>query len=203
MKLSVAVQHHPLRAHLIEPLVARLGPCEVVTDPDPDSPVRSALRTYLLCLSQTPDEATHRLIVQDDAWPCDDFRARAEAAIAEHPDELTALFVPGVGAPGDAVKLAVRRSQPFTRLPVAWTPTVALSWPAAHARAFVEFAATAFDHRHQGDDGPVGKYRREAAVHCWAPVPSLVEHPDVEPSLFRRMPGQAGRNRARIAAAPP
>lgn len=179
----------------------RLGPCTVVLDPEPDHPVRSPLRTYLACLRAFPRGNTHLLIVQDDAWPCDDFRPQAEAFIAEHPESLCALFMPGGGAPGAAVRRALKARETVARLPLTWTPTVALSWPQEAAESFLAYAARYDPDHTRGDDGPVGHWR--LATRTWpvvAPIPSLVQHPDVEPSLFRPKAAARGRNRARIAA---
>lgn len=164
--------------------------------------MKSPLRTYLACLRAFPREnATHLLIVQDDAWPCDDFRPQAEAFIEAHPDAMCALFMPGSGAPGAAVRRALKRSLREATLPITWTPTVALSWPQEAAQSFLGFASQYDPNVTRGDDGPVGHWRLTSRWPVVAPIPSLVQHPDVEPSLFR--PGKAarGRNRARIAAA--
>lgn len=202
MSLAVLVQHHPSRAHLIPALRARLGDCRVVTDPNPDSPVRSALRCYLECIRQAPRSVSHVLIVQDDAWPCEDWRSLAETFIAAHPDVLVPLFIPGVGAPGAAVRRAVRSHSDEAHIGIGWVPTVALSWPQEAAQSFLRYAEDRYDvERMRGDDGPVGAWRAESRIKCVGPVPSLIEHPDVEFSLFRGKPGRAGANRARVARA--
>jgi hypothetical protein len=201
VRLSVCVQHHPARAHLLADLLTALGEAEVVIDPNPESRVRSAFRCYLECLRRTPADATHRLIVQDDAMPCDDFRQRVEAVIAERPDVLIPLFVPHTAELCRRVIQARDRGERWARMPIMWLPTVALVWPVEHAHAYLAFAEEKWDpERQRGDDSPVGVWRARSKVEAWAPVPSLVEHPDVEPSIFRRGKGQAGRNKARIAA---
>jgi hypothetical protein len=199
--LSVCVQHHPSRAHLLPALLERIdGRVQVVSDPDPESRYRAPLRTYIECLRQWDDDATHRLIVQDDAWPCEGFLFLAEEAVAERPEVLVALFVPGLPSRRKQLAHALKKGERWVRLPEGWTPTVALAWPRAHARAYCAFLLDRYDvARHRGDDGPVGAYRREAKLECWAVVPSLVEHPDVEVSLFGRK-AAAGANRARVAA---
>jgi hypothetical protein len=195
VNLSVCVQHHPARAHLIPQLVDRLGGnVEVVTDPDPDNPQASPLRCYLECLRRTPAAATHRVVVQDDAYPADDFQARLAALVGERPDDMLALFVPGA-SPHRGVMMGAR-------LVTSWVPTVALVWPVARAAEFVAAEAEKVSTPRRprtGDDGPVGKWATAGRVAVWAPVPSIVEHPDVEPSLIGRK-AMAGRNRMRVAA---
>lgn len=201
MKLHVAIQHHPSRAALIPELVERLGGAEVVTDPDPEAKLPSALRTNLECIRRCPDDVTHLLVVQDDAWPCDDFRARAEPKIEEKPEAMIAFFMPGVGEHRRLMMRAHAAGEGWTRLPITWAPTVALCWPVDRAREFLAFAEERYDlTKQKGDDGPVGKYRERHKTEAWAVVPSLVQHPDVVPSLMGRTAAGHGRNRARLAA---
>lgn len=198
MNLQIVVQHHPSRAELLPPLLARLGGAEVVTDPDPEHPVASPLRCYLECHRRRSPEATHLLILQDDTWPADDFRARAEQFISEHPDDLCALFVPGTGC---GIKHALRRDLPWVGIRNGWTPTVALAWPQEASESFLAFAEETYDpYVRRGDDSVVGEWRKRSKWPCAAPLPSLVEHPDLVKSLFRRGKGGTGTNRARKAA---
>lgn len=144
---------------------------------------------------------THVLVVQDDAWPCFDFENRMLRAVEEKPDALVVLFAPGAGQHRRTMTLAHRAGDRWARLRSTWVPTVALVWPVEHARAFVEFVPSRYDPwtKHRGDDAPVGYWAGRAKADVWATVPSLVEHPDVEPSLIGR-PNSGGNNRARIAA---
>lgn len=204
VKASVCVQHHPKRAHLLPQLVARLGAdTEIVTDPDPDSPIRSPLRCYVHCLKTTPEWATHRVIVQDDALPADGFREKLQALVAEEPDALVPLFAPGmspwIGMAHEARKLGQR----FVRIyNPPMVPTVALVWPVALVAPFVEYIEEKISGTTRpltGDDGRVGKWALITKTKVMVPFPSIVQHPDVEPSLIRR-PNQGGRMRSRVAA---
>lgn len=204
MRVSVAVQHHPARAHLLPGLIQRLGgDVEVVTDPEPDATLPSPLRTYRLALELTPGWATHRLVVQDDARPCDQFHERMMEAIAEHPDELVALFVPGIAPHRAKMMRAMLRQERWAWLRGGWYPVVALCWPARLAREFAEWSRDrlhpTLGEKYRGDDGQVGAFAGQRRLRVWATVPSLVEHPDVEPSLIGK-PNRAGRNKGRVAA---
>lgn len=78
MELCAIVQHHPSRAGLLPALLERLAPLQtsVVLDPQPDSEWPSPWRSYRACLEAVRDgDATHALIIQDDAMPCRDFAA--------------------------------------------------------------------------------------------------------------------------------
>lgn len=209
-RVSVVVQHHPARAHLLRNLGCRtLGPRAVVTDPEPEQVYGSCLRTYLECLRRTPADATHRLVVQDDALPCAGFRKLAEQAIAERPDDLVAFFVPGRTLLRKLMVDEHRRGGRWVMLPrsLNWTPLVALAWPARHARAFVPYGEQVIADRlargmHTFADDPyVGAWRKQLGIDVWATVPCLVQHPDVEQSLYRRdLKPRAGANRSRVAA---
>lgn len=207
MRVSVAVQHHPDRAHLIDPLLALLDglDVEIVTDPDPDAKLPSPLRTYTLACKTTPDDATHRLVIQDDALPCQHFASKALAALGERPEDLVAFFAPGAAPHRSAILRAIHKGETWARLHCLWYPTVALCWPADLARAFAAWAEDELrkpgGEPFRGDDGPVGEWcQRIGKREVWATVPSLVQHPDVERSLIGR-PNRAGANRARVAAA--
>lgn len=95
----------------------------------------------------------------------------------------------------------MQRRQPVAEIQLGWTPTVALSWPQEASESFLKYAERYDVYRVTGDDGPVGEWRRETKWPCYAPIPSLVEHPDLVKSLFRRGKGGTGLNRARKAAA--
>lgn len=200
MQPSICVQHHPLRAHLLAALRERLGEFELVSDPEPEGE-RSPLRTYRECLRRTPPSATHRLVLQDDCWPCEDFCERAQEAVAERPDHLIAFFVPGTpGGGGDRMLRAARNGERWVQIGGAgWVPTVALCWPRALIAPFLDFAGTSRFAHQRGDDNVVGQFARTNRLQVWATVPSLVEHPDIEPSLIGRK-NRAGQNRSRVAA---
>jgi hypothetical protein len=206
LNLSVAVQHHPSRAELL-PRLASLGEFEVVVDPEPDHPVRSPMRTYLEALRRTPPAATHRIIVQDDAVPGDRFLARLGALLAERPDHLLALFVPGRTLLRRYMGEAHERGERWFPFPnYNWCPTVALCWPVELGADFLDFGEVVVATRAArglatvGDDPYVGAWRRKRKLDVWCPVPCLVDHPDDHPSLFRALDGKAGGNRSRVAA---
>ena len=207
MTLSICVQHHPSRGHLLR-LLEQLGGYELVVDPEPHS-YRSALRTYLECLRRTPATATHRLVVQDDVIVREGFPELARAAIVERPDELVAFFVPGRTLLRRPMQAAYERGERWWQLPQSlnWTPLVALSWPAHLAAEFVPFGEQVIDTRADrglsthADDPYVGAWRKKRKLPVWATVPCLVQHPDVVQSLYRpHLKPRAGGNRARVAA---
>lgn len=203
MRLSIAIQHHPRRAAIVPALVDAIGGhVEVVSDPAPDDPFPSPWRTYAHALERTPIRATHRVILQDDVFVCRDFARAVEDAVAARPDRLLSLFV--AGAPAEharAVRQACQADHPWCELDyMRWCPAVALVWPIRLIPACLEFVeAQRWPDAFRADDEIIGRFLRQARERPLATVPSLVEHPDVEPSLVGDRTA-AGRDHGRVAA---
>jgi hypothetical protein len=198
---SYCVQHHPARSYLLKPLLERFPGFELVTDPDPDGK-RSPLRTYLECLRRTPPDVTHRVVIQDDAWPCLGFREKADAALAERPESIVVFFVPGLRSAGARrMTDAVLQRESWVNIGgTAITPLVATAWPVHLIEDFIRFATSARISAQYSHDDPVATlFVKKNKLDVWATVPSLVEHPDVEPSLIGK-DHSAGANRNRVAA---
>lgn len=199
-RVSVAVQTHPLRDHLSLPLAATLG-AERVVDPDPHH-IRSPWRTYRHALETTPVWATHRLIVQDDVVPCDGFLDAVAAAVAARPGRLLSFFVGGHPVENArALFDACGRGEAWAELGNRrWCPVLALVWPVEFVEPLLGYVdAQRWPPTFRSDDEIVGRWLRHAGKLALASVPSLVEHPDVEPSLLGKR-ALAGRDPGRCAA---
>jgi hypothetical protein len=186
VRLSIAIQHHPSRAHLLEGF-ANLGSLDVVTDPDPDNRIPNPWRTYRRCLETTPDWATHRLVLQDDVECCPGFLSAALSATEAQPNRMVAFFVPvTLRRGGRALMAACAADEAWAEMLVdEWVPVCALSWPVAVIPEFMEWADGRgySEHKHRADDAIVGLFCRHRGVPVIATVPSLVEHPDRAVSL--------------------
>lgn len=182
-------------------LAERLPEFELVTDPDPEGQ-RSPLRTYLECLKRTPADAAVRVVVQDDCWPCVDFGTHAEAALAERPNKIVAFFVPGIRAAG-AKRVSRVREKGGRWVNIggtAITPVVATAWPADLIGPLVDFAESPrIQARYTHDDPVATLFVKKHKLDVWATIPSLVQHPDIEPSLIDK-PHGGGKFRGRVAA---
>lgn len=208
VKLSVAIQHHPKRPYLVEPLLAALAPGpepDVVADPEPDGHP-SPWRTYRHALETAPAGATHRLVIQDDAHPCRDFQEAARRAVSARPEALVVFCV--LGAPRSwaaRVMVAAGAGRSWAELDVhrlrTWVPVVAISWPVS----LVEPVLGWIDRQRWpatfvADDEVVGRAANGLRLPTFATVPSLVEHPDdVESAVGRRTP-RHGLDHQRVAA---
>lgn len=191
---------------MAEALAVEMGG-EVVYDPDPDSPVKQAWRTYRRALELTPAWATHRVVVQDDALLCKHFAEVLPRVVAARPDNLVVLFVPGTPPTWvNPLLHACSRDEPFALMPsTSWVPAIAVVWPARLVHAGLDFVdkqrwPQRFLEVTGADDEIIGRMRRGLNEEVWATVPSLVEHPDVHPSLMGRREARAGRDPGRVAA---
>jgi hypothetical protein len=164
---------------------------ELSSDPNP-------WRGFLSCLQDPPPEATHLLVIQDDAVPCANFATAVERAVADKPENVLSLFVGGLrNRTRRDFHLALKNRQRW--MPVYFRDihhVVCTVWPVALAVSFLEWTEKAKipgARPIRSDDMVVGFWARTTRNHVWATVPCLVEHPDDVPSLIRRNTGDSGR----------
>ncbi len=197
--VSRAVQAHPHRWQQATALAERLD-AEVVYDPEPDDPIRSPWRTFRHLLELTPAWATHRLQIQDDAITVENMAGAVEKAVSARPDDLLVWFVSSNPAQHQkALMDACGRGESWAWLPPAyWTPVVATTWPVAMIADLLTYVdAQNWRPSFCSDDEIVGRFVRENGIRPLASVPSLVEHPDEQPSLVKRhWRGTLGRRAA-------
>ncbi len=190
VRVSIAIQTHPKRSELADGLLAYLlaqgGDAELASDPEPLG-IPSPWRTYRHALDTTPSWATHRLIVQDDTLPCDDFVPAARLALTARPDRLVSFFV--AGEPSEcahAVLQAGASGQHWARLSThRWVPCIALAWPVALiplALAWID--EQQYPETFRGDDEIVGR----AATALPRPAPRRRRVPHRPPRLERERP---------------
>lgn len=176
------VMTHPRRWAEAEALRARHPELalDIVVDPDPGSPP-SALRTARLAWQAVTPEATHHLVLQDDAILSPDFLGSLSRAVAHAPDRPLALFVEWGCRTAAAVRLTALLGLSSTDVLEAYVPTVALVLPADLARRF-----DAYVEELHGQDGPddtvLADYLRTVGVIPHVVVPNLVQH-GIGPSL--------------------
>ncbi len=187
--IQVGIVTHPSRLHMLDGL-AHLR-ATVYEDPAPAGPP-IAWRGYRNALTSFVDEAsaTHLCLLQDDVEVVEGFLPAVERAVWAEPRDPIALFVPVTASFLSAQLLeACAADEPFIRcasVAQRWVPVVAVVWPLEQARAFLRWAdGNGFPpDRNRADDGIVGEWARGTNVRFLATVPSLVQHPDVEPSLI-------------------
>lgn len=198
IRLSIAIQTHPSRHDAAWSLLGKLADevedknldvaIQVIPDPEPRSSLRSPWRTAQVCWACSTLDFTHRLVIQDDAIPCDGFVEKALAAIAAKPESLVTFYVgryPGQAA--RAVLIGLDDGSPLVDIGLtSWTPCVALAMPTPLALSL----AGQTERRHYplamcADDAIVSLWRQDEGIaECWATVPSLVDHDSSIPSLM-------------------
>jgi hypothetical protein len=188
VSLAVLIQAHPTRAHLAECLLDCLGTGEIVYDPDPGH-TPSPWRTYEACLRRGLELGDdHILVIQEDVLICGNFLAGVARALSARPDNPVAFFVPGKPpAYINAIYRVRRDGGAFAELPLGtWCPVVATAWPRHLAEGLLEWSVPNRPRAWAADDEIAGRFLYAVSVPVLASVPSLVEHPDTEPSVMSR-----------------
>ena len=145
------------------------------------------------------------VIVQDDVVLSDGFVPAVKQIARAQPDTPVCLFLGRL--PSDVAKAAGRALKygqhyvPLSRR--SFLPVVAMLWPRAKLLEFVEWADVhPFGNRAvRSDDAYGGRWKMVTRQHVLACVPSIVEHPDVEPSTIGKQLqwGNSGRTAAHFA----
>ncbi len=179
--IQCRIQAHPSRAHCHERLARLLAPLPtdvLVHSSDPPDPWAN----YRRCLDYHGD-ASHLVVVQDDAIPAQGFADAAVRIAERHPDSPVCLFLGSLPA---ATASLVRRAKPDVRyVPLtvsSFMPLVCVLWPAKVAHRFLDWSSTA-GRMTRADDGNAARWLRATRTQVWVSVPSIVQHDDGEPSV--------------------
>lgn len=178
IRLSGAVMTHPRRvdaARAVADGLPELG-LKVVVDPKPEGPP-AALRAARLAWAAVDPDATHHLVVQDDAVPSADFSRRLESLIAAQPDAAVSLFTEWGSRTSHVIRIAAMLG--YTMAPVVddYIPAVALVLPAEVARGFEEYVRAKVDEG-APDDVALLDYLGDLGIPAVIPVANLVDHRD-------------------------
>jgi len=115
---------------------------------------------------------------------CRNFAGAVDAISFSNHDVPVCLFLGGFpqGTAGQ-MRRALIAKKPYIRLlrsPIV--PLVAVLWPKAKAEEFLAWG-DAHPKMTRADDGNAGRWHRDTGQEILVAVPSLVEHPDMEPSV--------------------
>ena len=189
--ISVAIMAHPTREGWVPGLVDALDrQPTVVWDRHNDrwDTGRRSLLAY-------HKDATHHLVVQDDALVCRDLVAAMEQAVVHsqfHPVGLyTGTVRPATAEVGWKVRTAQVNRSPWVRMGGPWWG-VGIVVPTAHIEDIVKFGDRKASVANY--DMKISRWYQTQNIDCWYTFPSLVEHRhgDENPSLI---PGRNGTNR--------
>jgi hypothetical protein len=158
-----------------------LDDVQVVADPG-GHPPHSPWRTHRLCLASMPANATHLLVLQDDAIPQPDFLPRLEQALADHPEQIICLFVPGFPREKRLMGLAAEAGARYMQFrPSGWLPLVAVVYPREVVAALL--AWTANPRVRGADDAIVARFCRVRRLSPMVLVPCAVDHDESVPRV--------------------
>ncbi len=176
VRLSVSVMTHPRRAAAARALADRFADlgAEVVLDPEPDGPP-SALRAARAAWSRVGTQATHHLVLQDDAVPVEDFLPRLSALIEAAPDAALCLFTEWGSRTSHAIRVAALLGHTLAPVIDDYTPCVALVLPAGAARGFEPYVRAEVK-AGAPDDVALLNYLAHLGLRTLIPVANLVDH---------------------------
>ncbi len=169
---------------------------EVVTDPEGDGfpPTWRPYRTYRECLAR-PTEAAWVLVLQDDVTLCPGFPDALTSCLSAAGEHPVSLFTSNQALQTRKDYWArMRAGEAWCPLNQReWVNVVALAWPTSLIPKFLAWAdGKGFGvTRGRADDAIVGEWARMTRTQVLATVPSLVEHPDWEPSVAQ--PNRRGK----------
>lgn len=189
--ISTAIMAHPQREAWAHELSARLD-APIVWDQRNDR-----VDTGLRSLAAYDPEATHHLIVQDDAIVCRDLVPALERAAEVAEDRILGLYI-GNGRPLSKFRLdqIARGADAAGANWIEWRGTiwgVAIAVPVAHIEGLMR-SYQRQAHGIQNYDTRLENAARTRGVGWWYPWPSLVDHRTgpANPSL---VPGRTNGHR--------
>ena len=193
VRVSVAVMAHKRRAHLVDDLVAALDREPVVTWDERDDRWDTGRRAILAA----DPEATHHVVIQDDAIVCRDLCAGIEHMYGFiNPERPMGLYfgsrVPHSQRYSAMYRRARRRNARWIEVQQSPMWGVGLVIPTAHVADLVRYADQVASPAY---DGRVRRWYRRHHIPQMFPIPSLVDHrtgPD-HPSLIRDRRSPEGR----------
>ncbi|WP_406126655.1 hypothetical protein OHQ89_32985 [Streptomyces canus] len=176
MRLSIAVMTHPRRARAAERLADRFRDqaAQVVLDPEPDGPP-SALRAARRAWAAADPEATHHLVLQDDALPVAGCLDRLASLVAAEPDAAFSLHAEWGSMTSHAIRLAAVLGHTLAPVVDDYIPCVALVLPVEAALGFEEYARTKVA-EDAPDDVAMLDYLADRNIRALIPVANLVDH---------------------------
>lgn len=182
IRLSAAVMAHPKRAAAAHALAARFPELhvQVALDPEPDGPP-SALRSARLAWAAVAPDATHHLVLQDDALPADNFLERLHSLIVAQPEAALSLFAEWGSRTSYAVRIAAMHGHHLAPVIDSYVPCQALVLPAETARGFDAYVEAKVD-KSTEDDVALLHYLADRGISRLIPVANLADH-DTDVSL--------------------
>lgn len=133
--------------------------------------------TGLRCLEAgLGSNATHHVVIQDDAIVCRDLLAGLDEAVKVSRDRLVGLYVGNLTPHADRADKQVKAARESGR---SWLAMPGPYWgvgiviPTVHLESLVEFFRKSQEKNY---DRRIERWAAQAKVECWYTMPSLVDH---------------------------
>lgn len=167
---------HSLRRHLADAVAAELAPWEVhIAEDDELFAPHGTLRTSRKAWAMRDEDASHKLVLQDDVVLSDDFRDQVAAVLEALPGHAVAFHADWRSRNGMAARLGLWTNRSYVDGLPDFVPCQALLLPAEVAEGFVRFTENWAD-PDEGDDDVMRKYLTAEGVPLAVAAPSAVEH---------------------------
>lgn len=168
---------HPSRRASVERLRRQVPGLAVAFDPEPTGPPTS-VRSAALAWAGAAPGATHHLVLEDDAVPCDHLLEHCETLCRAFPGTAISLFVNNSARTAAVARMAVWSGHDAAPVVDPYVPTQGLLLPAAVAHGLATFLR---DHDDLDEPGDVAtlRYLRAADVPVVVVVPNAVDHADM------------------------
>lgn len=146
-------------------------------------------------------------MIQDDTVPCENFTETLTTVVQENPSCPIVLFLARLPRRWSVrATKAMKQNTRYCRMRPSsneFFPVVATVWPVEIARELAAWGATApfFGNRPpRSDDHMTAKFLLRTKQDVIVTVPSLVQHPDMVPSVKGRNNSAWGKDSGRVAA---
>lgn len=141
-----------------------LSASDIIYDKGDNSPLSTAIRAWS---APRKDEVTHRVLLQDDVWVCDNFVKICERISASHSNEVIGFF------PYDTINIDFDLSDsPFYDLKILSGCAIMMS--VKYINAFIEYAKEKpVENR---DNWTLRAFCLENEIRMIQTVPALVQH---------------------------
>ena len=188
MKLSVSIMAHPDREPLVNELSDRLDRlAPVYWDPEgpPKGDGERVWRVARGAWQLADPDADWHVMIQDDAWPCEDFLAGLERALEHVPPDATVC--PYLGKGGATPFKWPRMGAEADRRGASFVVSGSLMWGVAiclPVALIPDMIARADTMYRVPDDMRVAGWTKRRGGEVWYTWPSLVDHRPV-PSITK------------------
>jgi hypothetical protein len=179
IRLSAAVMAHPTRAAWASDLAGKLGLAADRIVWDRCNSIWDTARRAWLAFDP---EATHHLVIQDDAIACRDLITGTEESLAAAPAESVVSLYLGTRRP--MVHQVTRAAKHAAESDASWIVLDSLCWGVAvvlPTSVIPDMVAAGDIDQARGDDLRIRHYAmRTLHWQVWHPWPSLVDHRDTD-----------------------